>query len=171
MQHYEPEQPTRMRMKMGSCSWLACVIIASPLSSIQLCYAHYYCYSCYHCLEYDCVIVCCCYVAGNQVLSQLACHQVVSSRCKCASCGAPALVAFSGKRQWFELINTGRRGKEKITKFDVGPQILRPEASILVFVLSHGLCVVQAVQTLHTVVAIVNGDWCGFRVTHLAFSG
>ncbi|KAL0040019.1 hypothetical protein WJX79_002888 [Trebouxia sp. C0005] len=47
--------------------------------------------------------------------------------CTCGKCGAPALVAFSGKRQWSELINTGRKGKNKLTKFATGPQNMRPE--------------------------------------------
>lgn len=47
--------------------------------------------------------------------------------CSCGKCGAPALVAFSGKRQWSELINTGRKGKSKVTKFAIGPQNMRPE--------------------------------------------
>lgn len=65
----------------------------------------------------------------------------VSCRCKCGSCGAPSLVAFSGKRQWSELINTGCKGRKKITKFDVGPQSMRPEAGIhLLFFNSCTLC-------------------------------
>ncbi len=50
-------------------------------------------------------------------------------RCRCGKCGAPALVAFSGKRQWSELINTGRKGKNKVNKFAIGPQNMRPEVS------------------------------------------
>ena len=52
-------------------------------------------------------------------------------RCTCGKCGAPALVAFSGKRQWSELINTGRKGKSKVAKFDVGPQSMRPEVGTI----------------------------------------
>ena len=51
-------------------------------------------------------------------------------RCICGKCGPPALVAFSGKRQWSELINTGRKGKNKVAKFDIGPQSMRPEVGL-----------------------------------------
>lgn len=39
--------------------------------------------------------------------------------CKCGRCGAPALVAFTGKRQYLELLNIDasgrlRRGKDKV---------------------------------------------------------
>ncbi|KAL3151326.1 hypothetical protein ABBQ38_013161 [Trebouxia sp. C0009 RCD-2024] len=67
---------------------------------------------------------------GSAFYARLAAHVARacdSIGCKCGKCGAPALVAISGKRQWSELINTGRRGQNKITKFDVGPQSLRPE--------------------------------------------
>uniref|UniRef100_A0A7S3QS02 Uncharacterized protein n=1 Tax=Dunaliella tertiolecta TaxID=3047 RepID=A0A7S3QS02_DUNTE len=42
--------------------------------------------------------------------------------CSCGSCGAPALVAFSGKRHYMELLNAGRRGKSKIPKVEIGVQ-------------------------------------------------
>lgn len=52
-----------------------------------------------------------------------------SMGCKCCCCGAPAYVAFEGKRQWLELINVGRKGKQRSTTVDVGlqPVELRPE--------------------------------------------
>lgn len=67
---------------------------------------------------------------GSGFYSRLAAHLARacdSIGCKCGTCGAPSLVAFSGKRQWSELINTGRKGSKKITKFSVGPQSMRPE--------------------------------------------
>lgn len=33
--------------------------------------------------------------------------------CNCSQCGAPALVAFAGKRQYLELLNWGKKGKNK----------------------------------------------------------
>lgn len=47
--------------------------------------------------------------------------------CTCGQCGAPAVVAFTGKRQFSELINHGKRGKAKVTNIPLGPQTLRPE--------------------------------------------
>lgn len=90
----------------------------------------------------------------------------VRCRCKCGRCGAPPLVAFSGKRQWSELINTGRKGSKKIAKFDVGPQSMRPEARtisftfacllIVTFVLSHPLPA-AFVSLLHQASATLQG--------------
>ena len=51
----------------------------------------------------------------------------LSSRCTCGSCGAPKFVCFAGKRQWMELLNTGKKGKEKLTKIEQGLQALRPQ--------------------------------------------
>ena len=42
-------------------------------------------------------------------------------------CGAPALVAFSGKRQWVELLNTGRPRAQWVKTVPLGPQSLRPQ--------------------------------------------
>ena len=48
-------------------------------------------------------------------------------RCVCGKCGAPAVVGFAGKRQWMELLNVGRKGRDKYTKLDHGMQHMRPE--------------------------------------------
>lgn len=51
-----------------------------------------------------------------------------SLRCTCGKCGAPSLVCFAGKRQWMELLNTGKKGKEKVTRIEGGMQAgKRPE--------------------------------------------
>ena len=49
-------------------------------------------------------------------------------RCTCGQCGVPQVIAFSGKRQWSELINIGKRGKAKVTNIPTGlqPTDLRP---------------------------------------------
>ena len=77
-------------------------------------------------IQFKVVLVLCTLVLSSCLLMVNA-HQF--GRCKCGKCGAPALVAFSGKRQWSELINTGRKGKNKVTKFVTGPQNMRPEVS------------------------------------------
>ena len=51
-------------------------------------------------------------------------------RCTCGSCGAPKFICYAGKRQWMELLNTGKRGKEKISKIDQGRQVLRPQVHL-----------------------------------------
>ena len=40
---------------------------------------------------------------------------------KCGRCGQPAFVAFSGKRQYLELMNVGRVGR-KLSSVTTGPQ-------------------------------------------------
>ncbi|KAK9903322.1 hypothetical protein WJX75_002770 [Coccomyxa subellipsoidea] len=47
--------------------------------------------------------------------------------CVCGECGAPAVVGFAGKRQWMELLNVGRKGREKYTKLEHGLQPMRPD--------------------------------------------
>lgn len=49
------------------------------------------------------------------------------ARCVCGRCGAPALVAFSGKRQWVELLNTGRPRAQWVKTVPLGPQSLRAQ--------------------------------------------
>ena len=49
-------------------------------------------------------------------------------RCTCGECGAPAYVAWSGKRQWMELLNVGRRGKDRYQTLQHGLQHTRPKA-------------------------------------------
>jgi hypothetical protein len=51
-------------------------------------------------------------------------------RCVCGECGAPAVVGFAGKRQWMELLNVGRKGREKYTKLEHGLQPMRPDVCI-----------------------------------------
>ena len=43
-------------------------------------------------------------------------------RCCCRQCGAPALVAFAGKRQFMDMYNMGRKGKGKMTRVQTGVQ-------------------------------------------------
>ncbi|KAK9833304.1 hypothetical protein WJX81_004791 [Elliptochloris bilobata] len=50
-----------------------------------------------------------------------------SVACVCGRCGAPAVVAFSGKRQWVELLNTGRPRAQWVKTVPLGPQDLRPQ--------------------------------------------
>jgi hypothetical protein len=40
----------------------------------------------------------------------------------CGKCSAPALVAFSGKKQYVELLNIGRKGAAKIKTVELGRQ-------------------------------------------------
>lgn len=54
-------------------------------------------------------------------------------RCSCGECGAPAYIAWSGKRQWMELLNVGRRGREKYKKLEQGLQHMRPKVSLANF--------------------------------------
>ncbi|KXZ56817.1 hypothetical protein GPECTOR_1g736 [Gonium pectorale] len=42
--------------------------------------------------------------------------------CTCGLCGAPRLVAFSGKRQFLELLNVGRSGRDRAKTVEFGPQ-------------------------------------------------
>jgi hypothetical protein len=77
-------------------------------------------------VQYKVISILCMLVLSSCILMFNAHH---FCRCQCGKCGAPALVAFSGKRQWSELINTGRKGKNRVTKFAIGPQNMRPEVS------------------------------------------
>ena len=52
-------------------------------------------------------------------------------RCTCGRCGMPAAVAFAGKRQWMELLNVGRRGRDKYTRLEHGLQAMRPKVTTL----------------------------------------
>ena len=54
-------------------------------------------------------------------------HDFIARRCTCGECGAPVYIAWSGKRQWMELLNVGRKGKERYKKLDQGLQHMRPE--------------------------------------------
>lgn len=54
----------------------------------------------------------------------------LAPRCTCGQCGAPALVAFSGKRQWVELLNTGRARAQWVKTVPLGPQSLRPQVRV-----------------------------------------
>lgn len=47
----------------------------------------------------------------------------------CTACAAPPLVAFAGKRQWMELLNVDRRGRDKVTRLAIGPQSMRPQVT------------------------------------------
>mmetsp|Transcript_15363 Transcript_15363/g.46373 ORF Transcript_15363/g.46373 Transcript_15363/m.46373 type:complete len:342 (+) Transcript_15363:122-1147(+) len=47
--------------------------------------------------------------------------------CTCGACGAPAIVAFTGKRQFMELLNAGKTGRAKHKTVPLGPTDLRPE--------------------------------------------
>ena len=51
-------------------------------------------------------------------------------RCTCGGCGAPKFICYAGKRQWMELLNTGKKGKEKISKIEQGRQVLRPQVPL-----------------------------------------
>lgn len=51
-------------------------------------------------------------------------------RCMCGRCGAPAVVAFSGKRQWVELLNTGRPRAHWVKTVPLGLQTQRPEVGV-----------------------------------------
>ncbi|GIL42815.1 hypothetical protein Vafri_192 [Volvox africanus] len=46
--------------------------------------------------------------------------------CSCGLCGAPSLVAFSGKRHYLELLNVGKPPKERVKTVEHGPQKLLP---------------------------------------------
>ena len=46
----------------------------------------------------------------------------LSVGCVCGRCGAPSIVAFSGKRPFVELCNVGRVGRKKITTVATGRQ-------------------------------------------------
>ena len=48
--------------------------------------------------------------------------------CLCGACGAPKIVAFTGKRQFVELLNVDYKAKgvKKVTKIDLGPQQILP---------------------------------------------
>ncbi len=52
------------------------------------------------------------------------------SRCTCGTCGAPRLVAFTGKRQYMELMNIGRVGKAKLKNVQLGRQTAFPEVRL-----------------------------------------
>lgn len=55
---------------------------------------------------------------------------VAYTRCTCGRCGAPAVVGFAGKRQWMELLNIGRKGRDKITRLEHGVQAERPQVRV-----------------------------------------
>ncbi|GLI69099.1 hypothetical protein VaNZ11_013645 [Volvox africanus] len=46
--------------------------------------------------------------------------------CSCGLCGAPSLVAFSGKRHYLELLNVGKPPRERVKTVEHGPQKLLP---------------------------------------------
>ena len=52
------------------------------------------------------------------------------SRCQCGRCGAPAMVAFAGKRQFMDMCNVGRKGKAKLTRLDIGLQRELPQVDL-----------------------------------------
>lgn len=54
-------------------------------------------------------------------LSEMAAEAGERSGCTCGRCGQPAFVAFSGKRQYLELMNVGRVGR-KLSSVTTGPQ-------------------------------------------------
>ena len=50
--------------------------------------------------------------------------------CECGACGAPRIVAFTGKRQFVELLNADLKAlglKKKVSKIDLGRQELVPK--------------------------------------------
>lgn len=51
----------------------------------------------------------------------------LSIGCTCGSCGAPAVVAFAGKRQFMELLNAGKTGRSKTKSVPFGITDLRPQ--------------------------------------------
>ena len=69
-------------------------------------------------------------------------RELAICRCTCGRCGAPPLVAFTGKRQYVELMTVGRADKKKVTKVDFGRQAVLPAASILGLLIGvlHWLC-------------------------------
>ncbi|KAG2499959.1 hypothetical protein HYH03_002244 [Edaphochlamys debaryana] len=50
----------------------------------------------------------------------------IGCTCPGGACGAPSLVAFSGKRQFLELLNVGRSGRGRVKSVEYGPQTLLP---------------------------------------------
>ncbi|GIL73170.1 hypothetical protein Vretimale_4762 [Volvox reticuliferus] len=46
--------------------------------------------------------------------------------CSCGLCGAPSLVAFSGKRHYLELLNVDKAPRERVKSVEHGPQQLLP---------------------------------------------
>ncbi|EFJ51932.1 hypothetical protein VOLCADRAFT_116135 [Volvox carteri f. nagariensis] len=46
--------------------------------------------------------------------------------CTCGCCGAPCFVAFSGKRQFLELLNVDRAPRDRVKTVEHGPQVLLP---------------------------------------------
>ncbi len=52
-------------------------------------------------------------------------------RCTCKRCGAPAVVGFAGKRQWMELLNVGRKGRDRVMRLEHGLQTARPQVLFL----------------------------------------
>ncbi|GLC44399.1 uracil DNA N-glycosylase Thp1 [Pleodorina starrii] len=46
--------------------------------------------------------------------------------CTCGRCGAPSLVAFSGKRHYLELLNVGRAPRDRVKTVEHGPQLQLP---------------------------------------------
>ncbi|KAK9866566.1 hypothetical protein WJX84_005361 [Apatococcus fuscideae] len=49
-----------------------------------------------------------------------------SGGCICGRCGCPSIVAFSGKRQFMELMNFGRARRDRLKKLDTGQQLEGP---------------------------------------------
>ena len=54
-------------------------------------------------------------------LREMAAEAGERNGCTCGRCGQPAFVAFSGKRQYLELMNVGRVGR-KLSSVTTGPQ-------------------------------------------------
>jgi len=74
------------------------------------------------------------YMTTLVCMRQRPCQQVQRARCMCGHCGAPAVVAFSGKRQWVELLNAGRPRAEWVKTVPLGPQQERPNVRRIRFV-------------------------------------
>lgn len=46
--------------------------------------------------------------------------------CTCGQCGAPSIVAFTGKRAFVQLLNAGLQPKERVKSVEYGVQTARP---------------------------------------------
>lgn len=89
----------------------------------------------------SCLRLFCCTKKAMQWINDHVCMMTIESgakmftkawpfhRCECGQCGAPALVAFAGKRQWMELLNCSKKGKARLSRIDLGLQSMRPEVT------------------------------------------
>ena len=113
---------------------------------------------------------------GRQTVSDLSRPVYAPRRCTCGRCGAPRLVAFTGKRQYLEIMNIGRVGKAKLKNVQLGRQTAFPQARrhlpfSLMFALTVTSGALASPQRLHSLCRLPKETYYGVavRVTWMSY--